>query len=249
MIKKFLKNNWENIAIAIALCVTAALSFVDFISNEMAYKLVLTADAALAISILMSSYQSEKSLEALKKPTSNKVDRIEHYRMLTKAIIDAKKTICVMTIDPSLKKGNRATIPEREIYYSAIEQIARRRPDVVIERIYGLPAEPNARLAKIEWINEDLNRFSSCINYHMYVFDWKEFEYMPKPLSLQIVDDAFVGFVNFHSEDSIFGPGSDLCVEDKQVVQFLKLYYDDFRNKCLKLKIGNDINKSILQNL
>lgn len=248
MIKKFFKNNWENIAIAIALCVTAALSFVDFISNEMAYKLVLTADAALAISILLSSYQSEKALEALKKPTSYKVDRTEHYRMLTKAVIEAKKTIYIMTIDPSLKKGNRATIPEREIYYSAIEQIARRRPGVVIERVYGLPAEPNARAEKIEWIKEDLNRFSSCINYHMYVFDWKEFGYMPKPLSLQIVDDTFVGFVNFHTEDGIFGSGRDLCVEDNQVVEFLKLYYDDFRNKCFKLKISNDVDESILQN-
>lgn len=246
MFKAFLKKNWENIAIAVALCITAALSFVDYINTDMAYKLVLTADAALAISILLSSYEHEKSIEALRKSTSYKVDRIEHYRRLNKAIIDAKKSIYIMTIDPSLKKSNRATVPEREIYYSAIEQIAQRRPNVVIERIYGLPAEPNARAAKLIWIKEDLKRFSACINYHMYIFDWKQFESMPMPLSLQIVDDEFVGFVNLHSAEGVFGAGDDLCVDDPNVVQYLRLYYHDFRDKCLKLKISDEIDESVL---
>lgn len=247
MHKNFLKKNWENIAIVIALCITSALSFVDLISNDIVYKLVLTADAALAISILLSAYENEKMFSSLRKPTSQKVDRAEHYQMLNQAIVKAKKSIYIMTIDPSLKKGNRATVPEREIYYSAIEQIALRKPSVIIERIYGLPADPGARATKIEWIKEDLNRFSSCVNYHMYIYDWKEFENMPKPLSLQIVDDTFVGFVNLHSEDGIFGSGKDLCVEDQNVVRFLKLYYNDFRDKCLKLKIGDDIDESVLK--
>lgn len=246
-IKNFLREYSVTIAIIISIFVTAGLSFADCIPNEKVMGYLLCADAGLAISVFYSSFKNEKSISSIMnrleaQTTSKKVTRKEHYKLLDSASINAKSQIWIMTIDSNLNRGVVSSIPEREVYYNTIEKIAKTKRDVSIRRIYGLPVDDKARQDKIEWIRSDLKKFKDCPNFHMRVFDWRKFTSIPIPLSLQIIDDTFVGLVNMQSSSaSVVGSGEDICIKDQNIVQHLKIYYETIWEKCDELKTGNSI--------
>lgn len=246
--KTIIKEHSATIAIILTIIVTAALSFADIISNEQAINYLFCADAGLAISILLSSIKDNKNINLIisklkKQETSKKVTRREHYQMLDSAVLNADSQIWIMTIDSALSTNVISTIPEREIYYNNIETIAKTKRNVTIRRIYGLPIEDNARNDKISWILADAEKFKDCSNYHMRIFDWRKFASIPTPISLQIVDDTFVGLVNMQSATTgVIGNGEDICISDKNVVQHLKLYYEEIWNKSDEFKTGTSIN-------
>ena len=99
----------------------------------------------------------------------------------------------------------------------------------------------------IKWIRSDIERIKECPNYHVRIFDWRKFNSIPSPLSLQIIDDVFVGLVNLQQASTgVEGGGEDLCIEDHNVVQHLRFYYEAVWEKCDELKSGDCI---MLENL
>ncbi|MBD5515829.1 MAG: hypothetical protein HDR06_14615 [Lachnospiraceae bacterium] len=242
-----LKEHSVTIAIIISILISAILSFADLISDEKVLGYLLCADAGLAISVFFSSIKNEKNIDTLKNQletqiTSKKVTRKEHYQLLDAASINAKSEIWIMTIDTALNSKVVSTIPERELYYQSIETIAKTKREISIRRIYGLPVDEVKRADKLAWIRSDLEKFKDCPNYHMRIFDWRKFTSIPTPLSLQIIDDSFVGLVNMQQASaSVFGSGEDICIKDKNIVQHLKIYYEAIWNKCDELKTGGDI--------
>lgn len=247
-IKQILHTYWTTIAVIIAILVTTVLSFMDFIPTEDISSYLLCTVGGLAITMFFETLKNDQNasdiIEQIKKNkcASKKVTRKEHYQLLNAAVVKANSQIWIMTIDSALSRRVVNTIPERKIYYNTIELIAKSKPNISVRRIYGLPVDEDARRDKIEWICSDLERFKDCPNYHVRVFDWKKFEHIPTPLSLQIVDDTFVGLVNLQqSSMGVEGGGEDLCVEDPNVVQHLKIYYETVWEKCDKLKTGNEI--------
>lgn len=246
-IKDILKNHYTTIAIILAIIVTAILSFADRIPDEDVLSYLLCAVGGLAIDVFFASLESEKSIrdvmERLKPQSlSKKVTRKEHYQLLNTAAINANSQIWLMTIDSALSRKVVSTIPEREIYYRTIETIAKTKREVSVRRIYGLPVDDSARKDKIKWIRSDIEKIKDCSNYHIRIFDWRKFDSIPSPLSLQIVDDTFVGLVNLQQATTgVEGGGEDICIEDRNVVQHLRLYYETVWEKCDELKTGNNI--------
>lgn len=246
-IKNILREHNVTLAIILSIIVTAVLSFAGRIPDDDVIGYLLCADVGLAVSVFYSSLKNEKSIcaimERLKtQTTSQKVTRKEHYKLLDVASLNAKSQIWIMTIDSALNSRVVSAIPEREVYYRNIETIAKTKREITIRRIYGLPVDESARKDKIEWIRSDLEKFKECPNYHMRVFDWREFTSIPIPLSLQIIDDTFVGLVNMQNPSaSVVGSGEDICIKDQNVVQHLKLYYETIWDKCKELKTGNFI--------
>lgn len=248
-IVKFI-NYVTNIGVIIAIVVTAILNFTDLIPDEQVVGYLLCAVGAIAIEIFISFLKNEKTIKEIITPKSlsEKVTRKTHYKMLNKAAIDAESEIWIMTIDSALSSQQVSTIPERKVYYDTIKNIAKRKNNVSIRRIYGLPKEDAARKDKIEWIKKDLDKIKDCSNLHIRVFDWKVFESIPAPLSLQIVDDKFVGLVNLkQSSKGVEGGGEDLCIFDSNIVQHMKHYYEAVWDKCVELKSGNNINENVLK--
>lgn len=251
-IKDILREYGVTIAIILSIIITAALSFADHIPDEDIISYLLCADVGLAISVFYTSLKNEKGINAMCKQleirvTSKRVTRKAHYQLLGTASINAKSQIWIMTIDSALSRKVVSSIPEREVYYNNIEMTAKTRREISIRRIYGLPVDESARNDKIEWIRSDLEKFKDCPNYHMRIFDWRKFESIPAPLSLQIIDDAFVGLVNMqHASIGVVGDGEDICIYDENVVQHLKLYYETIWEKCDELKTGDFIT---LENL
>ena len=247
-IKNILRDNYSTIGIVLAIIVTTILSFNNIIPDKDAISYLLCADAGLAISVFLSSIKNDKTictimnrLEA--QPISKKVTRKEHYQLLDTVAVNAKSEICIMTIDSALTSKVVSSVPEREIYYKTIETVVKTKREITIRRIYGLPIDESARKDKIKWIRSDLEKFKDCPNYHMRIFDWCKFALSPTPLSLQIVDDVFVGLVNMqHAATGVLGGGEDICIYDQSVVNHLKLYYDTIWEKCDELKAGDAIS-------
>lgn len=243
--KNILREHSVTIAIILSIIVTAGLSFADRIPDEDIISYLLCADAGLAISVFFSSLKNEKSINSIinrleTQTTSKRVTRKEHYKLLDSASINAKSQIWIMTIDSALNRSVVSSIPERQVYYNNIEMIAKTKRNVSIRRIYGLPVDETARQDKIEWLRSDLEKFKDCPNYHMRVFDWRKFASIPIPLSLQIIDDTFVGLVNMQNPSAgIVGSGEDICIKDQNIVQHLRIYYETIWEKCVELKTGN----------
>lgn len=246
-IKNILQEFALTIAIIITIIVTAALNFINYIPKDEVVNCLLLADAGLATSILYSSLKYKKDIDAIigqlrRQGSSKIVTRKEHYRLLDRAVNTAESQICIMTIDRALNQKAIGTIPERERYYNDIRRIARERREITIRRIYGLPDEEAAREDKIRWINDELKKIKNCPNYQIRIFDWRKFGNIPTPLSLQIVDDTFVGLVNMQrASTGVVGSGEDICIEDPQIVQHLKIYYDTIWDKCDELKLGDSV--------
>ena len=176
------------------------------------------------------------------------VNRKKHYQLLNSAAIKAKTGLKIMTIDQSLNRNNISAIPERKVYYDTLESITKNKPNITIERIYGLPKDVNSRTDKIKWIRRDLEKYKNCPNYHMYIFDWRKFESIPTPISIQIVDDNFAGLVNMqHPETGVLGGGEDICIMDSIVVKHFQVYFEAIRERCLALKVGERIDLNVLK--
>lgn len=252
-IKNILQEHSGTIAIILAIIVTAILSFTDLIQDEDVLSYLLCAVAGLSINVFIALLSNEKNISEIAKrlePVSScvKVTRKEHYRLLTEAVLNAKSNVWIMTIDRTLKSTTISTIPEREIYYKTVETIARKHREITVRRVYGLPINEAARNDKIAWIRADIEKIRDCPNYYVRIFDWKKFSTIPAPLSMQMVDNSFVGLVNLQrSNAGVEGGGEDLCIRDPDIVGHLKLYYEEIWEKCEEFKTGNEINWDCLQ--
>lgn len=251
--KIILQEHSITIGIIITIFITASLNFIGLIPQESIVNYLLLADGCLAISIFYSSLKNESSISTIREEIksqstlSKKVTRREHYQLLDAAINTAKSHIWIMTIDSALSQNAISSIPERVTYYDDLERIARDKPEISIRRIFGLPIDKDARKDKIEWIKTELDKINHCPTYSIRIFDWRKFNSIPTPLSLQIVDNSFVGLVNMqHAANSIVGSGEDICISDPQIVQHLQLYYEAIWEKCDELKTGDSINLKVL---
>ena len=249
--KKKLREYSINIVIILTIIVSTILNFIGFIPDERLPAYLLLADVGLAICVFYTALKYEDTVkelgDRLTHGTSRKVTRKEHYKLLKEAVNNARSHIMIMTIDPALSRGMINSIQEREEYYRRIEQIAKENHRIIIRRIHGLPDDESARKDKIEWINAELEKIHDCPNYHIRIFDWRKFGKIPTPLSLQIVDDTFVGLVNMqHPSEGIVGSGEDICIIDSNVVQHLSLYYNDIWEKCERLKEGDSIDRRLI---
>lgn len=249
--KAFLLNYSPIVAIIGAIIITICLSFADRIPDEKAMNYLLCADAGLAITTFYALLKNEKSVSDLKKQLevnslSKKVTRRKSYQLLEKAIRGAEKEIRIMTVDANLNHGNRHAFPERDTYYTRIEKVTKQK-EVIVYRIYGLPADDTSRKDRIVWIKEDLKTFKGCPNYQIAIFDWRKFNSTLSPLSLQIVDDTFVNLVDITRYNGIVGGGEDICSKDQNIVQHLIHYYENIWDRCDKLKIGDQVFWDLLK--
>lgn len=250
MFKEFLRENITILGLIGTIFVTTWPSFNDMLSDKKAIAYLLSADTVLAITVFCAMLKNEKSVSDIKerleiRSLSKKVTRKESYQMLTKAVASAKKEIRIMTIDTHLTKEIKRSFPERDTYYQKIKKIAMQE-EIVIYRIYGLPAEDSLRKDKIDWINEDLCSIKKYPNYHIAIFDWRKFNSTVVPLSLQIVDDSFINLVDITRSNGVVGSGEDICSEDKNIVQHFTHYYEIMWEKCDKLKLGDHISPDVL---
>ncbi|MDR0830165.1 MAG: hypothetical protein LBN95_08655 [Prevotellaceae bacterium] len=250
-IRKILQEHYTTIAIILAIIVTAILYFVDCFNHEQVGGFTLIAVGGLAVSMIFTALTSEKNfhnaIDCLEhRISSQKVTRKEHYKLLNRAISNAKKQIWIMTIDSALSSSTVSTIPERTEYYKALKKIIKSNKNITVRRIYGLPTDTQARQNKITWINSDITELKDCPNFQARVFDWNKFDNTLSPFSLQIVDDIFMGIVNTQHTTGIEGGGEDICIEDKNVVQYFNKYYEEVWQKCNMLKTGNDIIYTVL---
>lgn len=248
--KTFLLDYAPILAIIGAIIITIYLSFADRIPNEKAMNYLLCADAGLAITTFYALLKNEKSVSTLKTQLevhslSKKVTRRESYQLLEKAIIGVKAEIRIMTIDANLNQRNMRSFPERDAYYSRIKKAAKQK-EIIIYRIYGLQADETSRKDRIAWIKKDLDAIKNCPNYHIAIFDWRKFNSIMTPISLQIVDDTFINLVDITRSDGVVGSGEDICSKDQNIVQHFTHYYENIWDKCDKLKIGDQIFLDVL---
>lgn len=247
-LKNILKEYYSTIVIILSIIITAGLSFADQIKEKNIISILICTIIGLSIEIFFSSLKMEKNFEKTNnmiKPStiSQKVTRKEHYQKLNRAASKATSKIWIMTIDAALTSKTIKNIPERQKYYRNIERIAKKNQNISIKRIYGLPIDEQTRKDKLEWIKNDLEKIKKCPNYQIRIFDWRKFNEIPTPLSIQIIDENFVGLVNLGNASlGVDGGGEDICIKDKNIVQHLSLYYETVWSKCDILKNGEEIN-------
>ncbi len=254
------------LGVILAIVIMAIISFMDLLPEEWLMRCLLCAMFTIAVDLYIASLQndnkhcdiinkildvetaiSEMDKKIMDNNMSNKVTRKEHYKRLNCVALNAKHQIWIMTIDTALNRKIVNSIPERELYYNTIEMLAKTQKNVSIRRIYGLPDEKKAREDRIKWILSDIEKIKKCSNVHIRIFDWRKFKSMPAPLSMQIIDDDFVGLVNLQEAlVGVEGGGEDLCVEDKNIVEHLKMYYENVWKKCDELKMGDEIRRDVL---
>ena len=263
------KHWWERISLIeycvgaiptiAASAIAAIIFFVDLIPEDFIMKLFMSAIVGLIVNDCVTMHKCKEMaesynekvdsiVEAIKASSSVLVDRKRHYELLNNAVEYARHDICLMTIDQELTSKNKDSFKQRPEYYQSVIDAVERKPELTVRRIYGLPIDEEDRKDRKDWIEADLKEMSDCPNFNVRVFDWAKYCDVPAPLSLQIVDNTFVGMVNLaDGKEGIIGEGQDICITDCNTVEHLKKYYMQIWEKCMEIKTGNQIFWDVLE--
>jgi hypothetical protein len=252
MKKNIFHDFYATIAIMLATIIATVLHFTGILDHKQAVSVTLSAVAGLAISMFLSSLKADRDINAVtarleNRTISRRVTRKEHYKLLNAAVNNANSRIWIMTIEPKLGRKTINTIPEREQYYETLKRVIKKRREISVRRIYGLPTDQQAREDKIEWVISDIEELKKCPNFQARIFDWHKHNTAIHPLSLQIVDDTFLGMVNLQYVTGFEGGGEDLCTEDRNTVRHLSLYYEVIWGICEEIKTGDSVRTEILR--
>ena len=252
--RRIIREQYGTVAVIIGTIIAAFLNLAGYLNEKQAMSCSFFVVAGLALSMIFSDLCLEKKLEQIeeklkRQSRSQFISRKEHYKLLNQAVQNAHTSIWIMTIDKALSTKVIGTISERSIYYENLKKIIKEKDNIILRRIYGLPIEEPKRKEKIGWVLSDIQTFKNCSNVLIRVLDWKEYEGSFQPLSLQIVDNAFIGIVNMEDNVGIEGGGQDLYMEDENAVQYFRLYFKTVWEMCEELKTGNYINEELLERL